>query len=466
MFGIISYGAYVPLWRLKREAIAAGLQGEKAIAGFDEDSITMAVAAAIDCLDNVERESIDGLLFATTTSPYLEKQAASIIAGALDLRGDMFTADALACLRGGTIAMRIGTDMVKGGSARRVLITSADCRLGAPESSLERDSGDGAAAFIIGNSVEVIATVEDSHSITHEVMDVWRLSGEPFVNVEEDRFIEEEGYLKTVEKAVSELMRRHGLRAQDFAKVVFYAPNLRAYRSIAGRLGFNSDQMQNALVGNVGNTGTAYALMLLVTALEEAKPGDKILLATYGDGSDVFILQATDHINKGGRGATAYIQSKKVINDYRRYAKWRRIIPVDKGRSVLIPKPSLKEMMRRQEETVRMYGSKCKVCGTIEYPPQRVCTKCYAKDQFDKLRLSDKRGEIYSYTVDYAAGGLEPPIVTITDIEGGGRAFCILTDASPDEASVGLSVEFSFRKSYQEIIPEYIWKARPIRIRD
>lgn len=103
MVGILSYGAYVPLWRLQRSAIAFGLKGEKAIAGFDEDSLTMGVAAAIHCLGTLERESVDGLIFALTTSPYVEKQAASILAQALDLRRDVFTADMQACLRGGPL---------------------------------------------------------------------------------------------------------------------------------------------------------------------------------------------------------------------------------------------------------------------------------------------------------------------------------------------------------------------------
>ena len=162
MLGIISYGTYLPLWRLQRSAIAAGLRGEKAIAGFDEDSITMGVAAAIDCFNNIERKSIDGLIFASTTSPYLEKQAASIVAKALDLRRDVFTADTLACLRGGTIAMRIASDMVKAGSAKRVLVTAADCRLGAPDSIFEQDSGDGSAALVFGDSSEAIATIDVS----------------------------------------------------------------------------------------------------------------------------------------------------------------------------------------------------------------------------------------------------------------------------------------------------------------
>jgi len=466
VLGIVSYGAYVPLWRLQRNAISPGLRGEKAIAGFDEDSITMAVAAALDCLQNSERELIDGLIFATTTSPYSEKQAAATVANALDLRRDILAADALACLRGGTIAMRIASDMVKAGSAKRVLLTAADVRLGAPESSFERDSGDGAAAVLFGDSADVIATILHHYSISNELMDVWRLAGETFINIEEDRFIEEEGYLKVVGEAVSRLMTQQNLAPKDFAKAVLCAPNPRCHRSIGAKLGFEPHQIQKPLFEEVGNTGNAYPLMLLVAALEEAKPGDKILLASYGDGVDVFVLEATEHIQSRGLGLQAYINSKRVIDDYRRYTKWRGILPLDKGRSVLMPKPSLKEMMRRQDETIRMYGSKCRVCGAVAYPPQRVCAKCHTKDQFDMVRLAEKRGEIYSYTVDYAAGGLEIPIVTMTNIEDGGRAFCLLTDASPDEAGIGLPVEFSFRRSYQDIIPEYIWKARPIRIRE
>jgi hydroxymethylglutaryl-CoA synthase len=262
-------------------------------------------------------------------------------------------------------------------------------------------------------------------------------------------------------------MHKYSLTSKDFAKVVFYAPNIRCYRALVSRLGFNSNQLQDPLFESIGNTGTAHSLMGLVAALEEAKPGDRILLASYGDGSDAFILEATKHITgKRSRGIKAYVQSKKVIDSYQKYLKWRRILPVDKGRSVLIPKPSLKEMRRRQDEVLCMYGTKCKVCGTVQYPPQKVCTSCHAKDQMDRIRLSDKRGEVCSFTVDYGAGGMEPPIVTFTDLEGGGRVFCILTDASFADVKIGMSVEFTLRKSYGEILPEYIWKTRPIRINE
>src|SRR4030042_1397029 len=105
MVGITSYGAYVPLFRLSREAIAKGARGEKAIAGFDEDGITMAAAAANDCLNGIDRGMVDGLYFATTTSPYKEKLGAAIVALAADLREDIFTADFANSLRAGTSAL-------------------------------------------------------------------------------------------------------------------------------------------------------------------------------------------------------------------------------------------------------------------------------------------------------------------------------------------------------------------------
>ena len=125
MVGITSYGAYVPLWRLSRQAMAKNAKGEKPICNFDEDTITMAAAAAIDCVQGLEREAVDGLLFASTNAPYLEKQAASIVAAAADLRRNLITADFASSLKAGTTALRFAADAVKAGSAKQVMVTAA-----------------------------------------------------------------------------------------------------------------------------------------------------------------------------------------------------------------------------------------------------------------------------------------------------------------------------------------------------
>ena len=122
MTGIVSYGAYIPIYRLKRDEMArawsrGSVGGERAVANFDEDSATMAVEAVIDCLKGTDRQSVDGLYFATTTPPYREKQSASLIAQATDLRRQLFTADFADSLRSGTMALRAALDAVSSGSA-------------------------------------------------------------------------------------------------------------------------------------------------------------------------------------------------------------------------------------------------------------------------------------------------------------------------------------------------------------
>src|SRR5512132_1091618 len=152
MVGITSYGAYVPMLRLPLAAAAGGKPGgpEKAVANWDEDSVTMAIAAAIDCLRGIDRASVDGVLFASTSYPFKEKQGAAIIAKALDLRRDVHTADLGDSLRAGTSALRAGLDAIKAGSAKRVLVVVSDMRMAAPRSAVEASLGDAAAAFLLG----------------------------------------------------------------------------------------------------------------------------------------------------------------------------------------------------------------------------------------------------------------------------------------------------------------------------
>src|SRR5439155_8629105 len=151
-----------------------------AAANWDEDALTMAVAAAIGCLEGIDRSTVDGVFFASTSYAFKEKQGAAIVAKALDLRRDVVTADFADSLRAGTTALRAALDAVKAGSARNVLVVASDCRPAAPRSALERNIGDGAAAFLISDT-DVAVTFEHHHFISDEIIDVWRADGQPFV---------------------------------------------------------------------------------------------------------------------------------------------------------------------------------------------------------------------------------------------------------------------------------------------
>ncbi|MCK5643921.1 MAG: hydroxymethylglutaryl-CoA synthase family protein, partial [Gammaproteobacteria bacterium] len=206
MIGIKSYGAYIPVYRLSANELARawggrGGKGEIAVANYDEDSITMAVEATVDCLGGMEYSIADGLYFASTTPPYDEKLSASIVAAAADMRDDLFTLDLGNTLRAGTSAIKAAHDAIKSGSAKNILVTAADCRLAPPSSEFEPVFGDGAAAFLIGDS-DVAVAIECSHSISSDFLDVWKRSEDTYVRTWEDRFILEHGYGEKLQQVV------------------------------------------------------------------------------------------------------------------------------------------------------------------------------------------------------------------------------------------------------------------------
>src|SRR2546422_10973687 len=252
MVGIASYGAYVPMLRMPLAAIGGGAVKpggpEKAVANWDEDAVTMAVAAAIDCLRGVERASVDGVLFASTSYPLKEKQGAALVARALDLRRDVMTADLGDSLRAGTTALRTAVDAVKAGSAKRVLVVVGETRMAAPRSALEPSLGDGAAAFLVG-AEDVALALAASHAVADEIIDVWRTEGDPFVHAWEDRFVVDHGYRDNVREVVEALFAKSGVTAKDLTRVVLYGPDARSHAAMVRELGFAPTQVQDPLFG-------------------------------------------------------------------------------------------------------------------------------------------------------------------------------------------------------------------------
>lgn len=469
MAGIVSYGAYIPLYRVGKETSGWGASAEKAVANFDEDSVTMAVAAALDCLRGIDRSQVDAVFFASTTSPYQEKQASTIVATAADLRGDLFTTDCTNSLRAGTTALRMALDAVKSGSARWVLVVVADCRMGPPKGTFDRSSGDGAAAFLIGET-NVVANVEAFHAVSQEIVDVWRGEGEEFVRSWEDRFIISQGYQRTMQETVSGLLKKCSLTPQDFTKAILYGPDAGSHSALCRSLKLDPKaQVQDPLFGSVGCTGAAHALMQLVAALEQAKGGDRLLLANYGDGADASVLRVTDQIGQGkgdGRmGVQGHLTAKKLLKSYDTYIRWHQFMPSEAARRPPMVGPSASALFREQDKNLRLYGGKCTQCGTTQYPPQRVCTRCHAKDRFEPVRLAEKGGTLFTYSMDYIAGAVDPPlVVSVVNFEGGGRMLCVMTDREPNEIQVDMPVQMSFRKLFQAGgIHNYYWKCIPVR---
>jgi len=480
MAGIVSYGAYIPRYRINRSTIfnAMGFlgnmpsPGEKAVANWDEDSVSMATDAGIDCLRGTDRSKVDGLYFATTTQPYMVRQNSTIIAGALDVKPESKTNDFVACAKSGTSALLAAFDAIKAGSANNVLVCSADCRVGKPGSPQEHLFGDGAAALLVGND-NVIATFEDSYSVSYDFPDRWKAAGEQFEHAWEDRFIRDEGYSKIIFEAISGLMKKCNVSVKDIAKIIYCYPYPREHAALAKKLGAEPTQVQDNLLATVGDTGAAYSLMMLVAALEDAKPGDKILVVSFGNGSDAILFTATDNINKvkakiGMKGSLA---NRKELTSYEKYAAFRNAIPIDIGmRGETIPFTSFSILWRDRKGILALYGTKCKRCGTPQYPASAgICInpECRAIDEMEPYRFSDKKATVFTYTGDNLAASISPPAIHgMVDFEGGGRAWLDFTDCDLDEVKVGMPVELLFRRKYVDEgrgVHGYFWKAVPVR---
>ncbi|OPY79375.1 MAG: hypothetical protein A4E65_01875 [Syntrophorhabdus sp. PtaU1.Bin153] len=467
MTGITSLGAYIPTYRLNKEEIgrmwkAKGGAGEKAIAGYDEDAVTMAVTAAVDCAK--KGKTANGLYFATTSAPYKEKQSAAIIAAAIDLDKTCRTAEFANSLRAGTSAMMAAMDTVASGSAEEVMVVASDCRIGAPKGRFEQLLGDGAAAFMIG-SKDLIATIEGTYSITSDFTDVWRMQEDTFPQAAEARFVVEAGYVPTMKEAVSGLLTKYSLTPADFSKIVFPATDAREHADMAKALGFDKSHVQDPLFSQIGNTGAAAAMIMLVAAIEEANPGDRILFANYGDGCDAFIFRVV----KGVLGFTMKDRmAEKVSIDYGTYLAWRGLVPTEPPAFPPRADPSFAARWRERSSVTTLKGFKCRKCGTPQIHTiaqgVRICIACQTKDEFDIYNFADKPAKLFTYAVDILQPTKNPPGVNgVIDFDGGGRLVCELTDCNIDKVKVGMPLEMTFRKmSQSKGTVNYFWKAKPI----
>ncbi|MFC1976995.1 3-oxoacyl-[acyl-carrier-protein] synthase III C-terminal domain-containing protein [Chloroflexota bacterium] len=477
MAGIVSYGAYIPYYRLPRSVInqawgGSGGRGEKAVAGFDEDTITMSVAAGMDCLKGTDPRTVDALFLATTNAPYKERQNATIVATALDLRRDARNTDFANCLRVGTNAMLSAADAVNAGSLKSVMVTAADMRLAGVASGDELAFGDGAAALLLGNE-RVAAEIEGSYTLSDDLADYWRSHEDTFVRHWEDRFGRDEGYMKIPAEAAAGVMKKLNLTQKDFAKVCFYGANAREQAAGARAMGFTPEQIQEPLLDTVGNTGAALPLMVLVAALEEAKANDRILLVSYGNGSDAIVLRVTAEIEKirDRRGIKRHLDIKRTLDNYGRYLRWREMVPLAPPTRYDGGEPSMAAQWREHATALPLYGVKCQKCGTPQLflstnsARAHICLECFAKDEFEPYRFADKRAKVISFTHDFLVGGIDPPTTAaIIDFEGGGRGAFTMVDRDPEECQVGMSVEMTFRKlRYLLGAHTYSWKCKPVR---
>jgi hydroxymethylglutaryl-CoA synthase len=336
--GIVSYGAYIPRYRIKIEEIAKVWGGnansiidglmvyEKSVPDMDEDTITIAVEAARHAINRagINPEKIGAIYTGSESHPYAVKPTSTVVAEAIGATPNLTAADFEFACKAGTAAIQACMGLVGSGMIELGMAIGSDVSQGAPGDALEYTAAAGGVAYVIGKE-KLVANIESTYSFTTDTPDFWRREGMPYPE-HGGRFTGEPGYFKHVTSAASGLMERLGTKPSDYDYAVFHQPNGKFPTRVAKMLGFTNEQIKAGLVvSRLGNTYSGSCMMGLAAILDIAKPEDRIFVTAFGSGagSDAFSLTVTDKIEEIRNGAPSVEQllANPIYISYATYAK-------------------------------------------------------------------------------------------------------------------------------------------------
>jgi len=463
MIGISRYGVYLPVKRLKVEEMdrAAGGpgrgKGEKAVASFDEDSLTLGVNALYEA-GVLNEDSLDALFFATTTSPYLEKSSAALMAETLPLTSPKFTADFSSTLRAASNALILGMHHIQV-SGTRIAIAAADTRLADVYSADERAIGDGAAAIFLEEGDHLLAMLKWSVSTSLEILDIWRKPADRFLKITEPHFRLKFGFNDVITNLFKQFLKTSGMAPNDIDHIAVNAPSGKLLMGLLKQVNLQPAPLTLRLYQEIGHTGASFGLLNFLAELESAKVGETILWLDYGDGANALLFQKTGE-NEYPQMEKA-IENKLYLKSYDDYLRLRNLVVSEAA--PMEPFTSAVMNFREKRQNYALLAQKCQNCGEVTYPHNRICRKCNAKDTFEYVPISQE-GTIFTFTKEYLYPSPEGVAVTASaDMDSGVRLFLQVTDSDYDHIAVGQRVRRTFRKLHDAGgFHNYYWKFRVI----
>jgi 3-hydroxy-3-methylglutaryl CoA synthase/NAD(P)-dependent dehydrogenase (short-subunit alcohol dehydrogenase family)/putative sterol carrier protein len=481
MIGIKSYGGYIPRLRLNRMSIYQNMgwfapavvlvaQGERSFCNWDEDALSMAVEASRDCLKGMDRSQIDGHYLCSTTLPFADRSCSGVVKTALNLRDDMITGDVTTSLKCGTSALVTALEAVKGGQRHNILVTASDKREAKAAYFYEMWFGDGAGSLWVGDT-DVIAEFKGSHSVSYDFVDHFRGSRNDYDYMWEERWVRDEGYSRIIPEAVTGLFDKLSISMDDVDTLVFPCFFKAEHKKIAQKLGASPDQVVDNLHEACGETGAAHPFVMFISALEKAQPGDRILVAGFGQGCDALYFQVTDHITKlpARNGIKGSLENKKTEDNYPKFLKFRDLIKTEMGIRAEAPsQTAMTVLWRKRKMILGLVGGKCSKCGTPQFPKMDICVNpdCNAFHTQEDYFFQEEPAFIKSFTGDLLSVSVDPPaIYGMIQFENGGRFMADFTDCTLDDVRVGQQVRLTFRRRYvdrERGFSGYFWKAVPL----
>lgn len=482
MIGIVGFGGYVPRLRLSRKAVveanawfapqfAGKARGTRSMANWDEDSITMAVAAARDCLGAGEdRSRVAALFLASSTLPFAERQNAGIVREALTLGRNIEVMDITGSQRSALSALGEALLRAKA-DAGETLVLAADNRKTRAASAAELDFGDGAAAVLIGRD-QVLAEYLGSATVSVDFVDHFRLAGEDIDYAWEERWIRDEGVGKLVPEAIAGALKNAGVAAGEIDHFIFPTSLQKMDVQLAKKCGIRETAVVDGLLAQVGDTGVPHALLLLAGILEGAQAGQTILLTQFGNGAQAFVFRVTAAIGsfRPRTGVSGWLRRGVEETSYTKFLSFKEQLRLERGmRGEQDKKTALTTLYRHREAILGLVAGRCEKTGEVHFPPSRLSYTPGqpALDTQQPYKLAERRGEVLSWSAEYLSFNMAPPhYYGQIDFEGGGRILMEFTDIARGDVESGTPMEMVFRiKDVDELrgFNRYFWKATPLR---
>jgi 3-hydroxy-3-methylglutaryl CoA synthase len=485
MAGIARWGAHVPRLRLSRKAVAAAnawiapgqrgkAGGERAMANWDEDALTMAVEAARDALGPADdRSHVGALYFASTTQPFLDRLNAGIAAAALTLEKSVQGVDLTGSQRCGLSALAQALAAVRAGATPVALVAAGEKRRAPAASSQELDFGDGAAAFLV--DAEGAAAEFIGHGVvTDDFVSHFRSAGQEFDYHWEERWIRDEGIVKLVPPAVTAALAAAGVKPEEVAAFCFPSVFAGSAASVARLVGLPAASVRANLGERMGEAGAAHGLILLAHALEEAKPGDVVVAAQFGQGAEALVFRVGEAAaaRRPARGVTGSLADRREETNYLKFLFFNDLVDWDRGmRAEKDAKTALTTLYRNNDMILGLVGGRCRETGVVQFPRTRISVAPNAPtvDTQEPYKFAERAASILSWSADHLTYSMNPPNhYGMIVFEGGGRIFMDITDVDPGEIDSGSPVRMVFRlKEVDERrgFRRYFWKAAPDRAR-
>lgn len=477
--GISAYGAYLPRLRLARRAIAEtnawfnpalkGLaKGERTMCNWDEDAVTMAVEAARDCLAAHDRDGVAAVCLASTTLPFKDRLNAGIVSEALNLKPSIAAQDVGASQRAATSALVAALQAVRGGAGPTLLVASEKRRTKSA-SPLELQTGDGAAALLIGGGPAIAQLIAHATQ-TVDFVDHHRGEDAEFDYTWEERWIRDEGYNKIVPATLSELFSKTATKPGEIAHFIMPCVLPRVAAGIAKRAGIPDGAVRENLQAVCGDTGTAHPLVMLADCLASAKAGDKILLLGFGQGCDALLLEATPELARlpPRLGVQGHLARRREVANYARFLAFNDLVTMDRGMRAEGDKGTpLSSLYRNRRMLTGFIGGRCSKCGTLQFPKTNVCVNpnCNAFHTQEDQPFADMPARVQSYTADRLTYSPDPPAYYgMVTFEQGGRQMIDFTDCDEENVAVAATMRMMFRvkdRDPQRGFTRYYWKAAP-----